>query len=111
MSVTINNFSNNLMERKRVIKTTRIQYEIYVKFLEENKPFALGKTDLIANENYFAEKWNELTALLNTSGTGPTRTQQSWKTVIKIIKYFGITRIVLNFLINWETYSKMLIGN
>lgn len=89
MSVTINNFSNNLMERKRVIKTTRIQYEIYVKFLEENKPFALGKTDLIANENYFAEKWNELTALLNTSGAGPTRTQQSWKTVINIMKYIS----------------------
>lgn len=88
MSVTINNYASHIMDRKRVIKTTKIQYEIYVKFLEENKPFALGKTDIVTNENYFAEKWNELTTLLNTSGAGPTRTQQSWKTVRLILSNF-----------------------
>ncbi|XP_026462754.1 uncharacterized protein LOC113365398, partial [Ctenocephalides felis] len=69
---------------KRAPKTHRRQYELYVNFLIQNKPFAVNPPGM--HKDYFQRKWNELTNLLNTCGHGPKRTKECW------MKIFGSWR-------------------
>lgn len=66
---------------KRAPKTHKVQYELYVKFLMENRPFVLGKIDPSMPHDYFGKKWEELTQKLNSCGRGPARPTYAWKVV------------------------------
>lgn len=66
--------------RRRAPRTTRLQYEIIIDFLEKNENlFTCEK-----NVDQFVKmqnKWSELALQLNSSNVGPQKSVKDWKNV------------------------------
>ncbi|XP_031329076.1 uncharacterized protein LOC116173945 isoform X1 [Photinus pyralis] len=66
------------MAKKR---TTKEQFEIYVRTLENNKLFVTGRLKPGMNPEILQELWTSLVDELNSCGSGPVRTVEGWKKV------------------------------
>ena len=70
-------------ERRRAIRTSQMQYKVYVHFLEQFPELISDKKDSTLPEDQFDKKWKDLTNRLNTSGA--QRTTEEWQFVSDIL--------------------------
>lgn len=75
--------------RRRAPRTTRLQYEIIIDFLEKNEDlFTCEK-----NVDHFVKiqnKWTELAQQLNSNNVGPQKSIKDWKNVSVNNNYYLI---------------------
>lgn len=67
--------------RKRAVKTSAHQYEFYCDFLEEHSVLRTVKLQSGVRPEHVEDLWRELTAKLNSCGTGAVKDVKGWKTV------------------------------
>lgn len=67
------------IRRQRAPKTTQDQYEAFLDFAVKNYIIIDNKREPHDTEQMAQVKWDELTAILNTSGRGPQRSTKEWQ--------------------------------
>ncbi|CAH1106900.1 unnamed protein product [Psylliodes chrysocephalus] len=65
-------------KKLRGANTAVVQYEEYVKFLENDEIFRTGTINPSVAENYIKQKWEELTTKLNAKSKGPQLNTDKW---------------------------------
>lgn len=65
----------------RTKRTSKKQFQIYVKYLENNEKLRTGKLTPSDDPKNISNIWECMTAELNATGDGPKRNTQEWKKV------------------------------
>lgn len=80
-------FSQEIIPKKnRSGKTTTLQYEELVKYMETHSGFAASKFLTKEGKIGHNQQWNRLQELLNALSKGPGKTVKQWQTVWRDLK-------------------------
>lgn len=69
------------MDRKRKLKSTQEQLEIYVVTLESDEVMRTSTFNPSMPDSILKDKWKDMSDNLNSCNGGPTMTPEEWKKV------------------------------
>ncbi|XP_071653698.1 uncharacterized protein [Temnothorax longispinosus] len=73
-------------KKNRSTRTTAIQYEELVKYMETHSDFASCKYVSKEGKVHHAQQWENVAAMLNALSKGPGKTVKQWQTVWRDLK-------------------------
>jgi len=84
-----------IRKKNRFIRTSTIQYQELVKYMESHSEFASSRYITKEGKVHYAQQWEELVRMLNALSNGPKKTVKQWRTIsiqlsIIIREYFGL---------------------